>query len=146
MGPGNHAPWKNSFRCGVIADLTAIPHSDLNSRKSAERDEKEGMKSPQAVMDLQSTSSSLVEDLHVVLRTLEESSKVLRIGWANSWQIIPLRIIEYRETTYIQKDAWLKVEKERDRKILGGSYYFALYFYFHKKHSFGQSWRIDAEI
>lgn len=118
MGPGNHTPQKNSFRCGVAADLTVITHFNLNSRKSAERSS-EGMRRPQAVMDLQSPSSSLMEDLHVVLRTLEESSKVLRIGWTNSWQIIPLRIIEYRETTYIQKATWLKVEKERDGKILG---------------------------
>lgn len=58
--PWKHAPQKNSFRCGIITYLIAFPHSNLNSRKSAERPS-EGMRcklqSPQAVMDLQATST-----------------------------------------------------------------------------------------
>lgn len=144
MCPGNHSPGKNSFKCGVITDLTAFPHFNLNSRKSAERSS-EGMRSklqsPQAVMDLQATSSRLEEQLHVVLQTLQ-GSKDSRTGWATSLQIIPLRIIKYRKPTDIQKATGLKVENERDGKILGD----VIIVPFYKKHSFGQYRRQDAEI
>lgn len=121
MCTGNHTPQKNSFRCGVITELSAFPHSNLNSRKSAERSN-EGMRSktqsPQAALDLQKTSSRLVEHLHVMLWT-QEGSKGSRICWASSWQILPLRIIKQKNPTYIQKATGLKVENERDGKING---------------------------
>lgn len=97
------------------------PHSNLNSSKLAERSS-EGMRSKtqshHALMYLQATSSRLVEHLHVVLQTLE-GSKGSRTGWASSQQIIPVRIIKNRKHTYIQKATGLKVENERDRKVLG---------------------------
>lgn len=143
---GTHISQKNPFRRGAITDLTALPHSNLNSRKSAGR-ASEGVRgkiqSPQAEMDLQATSSRLVEHLHVVLQTLE-GSKGSRTGQANSQQIVPLRIIKYRKPTNIQKTFlyseghWTKGIEWEGWENTRGSFYFALHFYFHKKHSFGQ--------